>query len=73
MYGTLESGPIPRIVSKGQLAAFKHEGFWQPMDTLREKQILNDLWLKGNAPWKSFKYNDKKVLNFTTKLLKNVK
>ena len=68
-----ESGPIPRIVSKGQLAAFKREGFWQPMDTLREKQILNDLWLKGNAPWKSFKYNDKKVLNFTTKLLKNVK
>ena len=68
-----ESGPIPRIVSRGQLAAFKHEGFWQPMDTLREKQILNDLWLKGNAPWKSFKYNDKKILNFNTKLLKNVK
>lgn len=70
---TWESGPIPRIVSKGQLSAFKHEGFWQPMDTLREKQILNDLWLKGNAPWKSFKYNDKNVLNFNTKLLKNVK
>ena len=35
-----ERGPIPRIVSRGQLAAFKHEGFWQPMDTLREKNIL---------------------------------
>ena len=70
---TWESGPIPRIVSEGQLSAFKHEGFWQPMDTLREKQILNDLWLKGNAPWKSFKYNDKNVLNFNTKLFKNAK
>ena len=68
-----ESGPIPRIVSEGQLTAYKHEGFWQPMDTLREKHILNDLWLKGNAPCKSFKYNEKNILNFNTKLLKNVK
>ena len=68
-----ESGPIPRIVSRGQLSAFKHEGFWQPMDTLREKQILNDLWLKGNAPWKPFKYNNKNILNFNSKLLQNVK
>ena len=35
----LESGPIPRIVSKGQLSAFKHEGFWQPMDTLKKNRF----------------------------------
>ena len=62
-----------QLAKDGELMVYPHDGFWQPMDTLREKQILNDLWLKGNAPWKSFKYNDKNVLNFNTKLLKNVK
>ena len=48
-----ESGPLPRLVKDQNLAAYKHEGFWQPMDTLREKQILCDLWDKGKAPWRT--------------------
>ncbi|MDQ3604626.1 MAG: glucose-1-phosphate cytidylyltransferase, partial [Gemmatimonadota bacterium] len=36
----------------GQLMAFRHEGFWQPMDTLREKHLLEELWESGDAPWK---------------------
>ena len=36
---------------EGKLMAYRHEGFWQPMDTLREKQYLEDLWQAGNAPW----------------------
>ena len=47
-----EKGPISRLVRENQLVAYKHEGFWQPMDTLREKQILCDMWEKGIAPWK---------------------
>ena len=50
-----EKGPISRLVRENQLIAYKHEGFWQPMDTLREKQILCDMWEKGIAPWKVFK------------------
>ena len=37
---------------EGQLMAFEHSGFWQPMDTLREKNQLEELWLSGKAPWK---------------------
>ena len=47
-----EKGPINRLVKENQLVAFKHDGFWQPMDTLREKNLLCDLWKKGTAPWK---------------------
>lgn len=47
-----EGDPLNRLANDGQLAAFKHEGFWQPMDTLREKNLLNDLWNSGNAPWR---------------------
>ena len=43
------------LASKKELYAYKHEGFWQPMDTLREKIMLNDLWNKNNAPWKKWK------------------
>ena len=43
---------LPLIVSKAQLAVFKHEGFTHPMDTLREKNLLNELWNAGKAPWK---------------------
>ena len=49
-----ETGPLPTLVKEKNLAAFKHEDFWQPMDTLREKQILCDLWNKGKAPWKTY-------------------
>ena len=51
--GTLwEQEPMKELAANGQLAAFQHDGFWQPMDTLREKQILEELWSSGNAPWK---------------------
>lgn len=47
-----EGQPLSGLATDGQLAAFKHEGFWQPMDTLREKVQLNNLWDQGEAPWK---------------------
>ena len=47
-----EQKPMQKLASDGQMAAFRHDGFWQPMDTLRDKMVLEDLWLKGNAPWK---------------------
>lgn len=50
-----ESEPLDYLVKEKELYAFKHYGFWQPMDTLREKKILNDLWTKGNPPWKTWK------------------
>jgi len=48
----LEAEPLSRLADEGQLMAFRHEGFWQPMDTLREKYELESLWQGGNAPWK---------------------
>ena len=47
----LEVEPLEALASAGQLMAYQHEGFWQPMDTLREKQLLESLWEKGEAPW----------------------
>ncbi len=47
----LEEDGLTRLASDGQLAAFRHEGFWQPMDTYREYQILEGLWESGEAPW----------------------
>ncbi|PKO33499.1 MAG: glucose-1-phosphate cytidylyltransferase [Betaproteobacteria bacterium HGW-Betaproteobacteria-7] len=47
-----ESEPLHELASRGQLAAWKHDGFWQPMDTLRDKMLLEDLWQSGRAPWK---------------------
>jgi glucose-1-phosphate cytidylyltransferase len=47
-----EQEPLQGLARDGQLAAFSHDGFWQPMDTLREKVLLNALWDKGVAPWK---------------------
>lgn len=48
----LETTVLARLVSMGQLRAWPHEGFWQPMDTLREKELLEALWEQGDAPWK---------------------
>ncbi|MCX6432199.1 MAG: glucose-1-phosphate cytidylyltransferase [Actinobacteria bacterium] len=48
----LEQEPLARLAAEGQLSAFRHEGFWQPMDTYRELQLLNDLWDSGQAPWR---------------------
>ena len=50
-----ESTPLNKLASTGQLMAFEHHGFWQPMDTLRDKNHLEELWLSGAAPWKSWK------------------
>ena len=50
-----EDVPLNRLVKKKELMAFKHKGFWQPMDTLREKQLLQSLWKSGKAPWKKWK------------------
>jgi glucose-1-phosphate cytidylyltransferase len=47
-----ERQPMERLASEGKLAAYPHAGFWQPLDTLRDKVLLNDLWLAGKAPWK---------------------
>ena len=47
-----EGEPLSELAKEGQLSAFKHDGFWQPMDTLREKVYLNELWNTGKAPWK---------------------
>ncbi|MBL1147465.1 MAG: glucose-1-phosphate cytidylyltransferase [Pseudomonadota bacterium] len=49
-----EVKPLQQIAEAGELQAFKHEGFWQPMDTLREKNMLEDLWDAGKAPWKTW-------------------
>lgn len=47
-----EMAPLAGLVADGELMAFEHHGFWQPMDTLREKTLLEYLWLSGKAPWK---------------------
>jgi glucose-1-phosphate cytidylyltransferase len=49
-----ESAPLNQLAEAGELMAFKHQGFWQPMDTLREKRLLESLWEEGNAPWKTW-------------------
>ena len=47
-----EGEPLSGLAADGELMAFEHSGFWQPMDTLREKNLLEELWLSGKAPWK---------------------
>jgi glucose-1-phosphate cytidylyltransferase len=49
-----ENQPLQQIAADGELSVYKHEGFWQPMDTLRDKQHLEQLWSSGNAPWKNW-------------------
>ena len=49
-----EREPMEKLTAHGELMAFEHEGFWQPMDTLREKMLLEDLWNSGKAPWKKW-------------------
>ena len=49
---SLESVPLQKLAQEKQLVAFKHTKFWQPMDTLRDKINLDNLWKSGNAPWK---------------------
>jgi glucose-1-phosphate cytidylyltransferase len=47
----LEDKPLARLAREGQLAAYRHGGFWQPMDTYRELLVLKELWAAGKAPW----------------------
>ncbi len=47
-----EEGPLTTLASDNQLRAFSHDGFWQPMDTLRDKTRLERAWQSGQAPWK---------------------
>ncbi|MCR6629410.1 MAG: glucose-1-phosphate cytidylyltransferase [Magnetospirillum sp.] len=47
-----ERGPLERLSAEGNLSAFRHSGFWRPMDTLRDKVILEEMWNQGQAPWK---------------------
>lgn len=50
---TFEAEPLERLASEGQLKAYLHDGFWQCMDTVRDREKLNEMWETGNAPWKS--------------------
>ncbi len=49
-----EQKPLQRLAADGELMAYPHEGFWQPMDTLRDKHLLEELWNSGKAPWKTW-------------------
>ena len=49
-----ERAPLEALARDGQLSAYTHDGFWQPMDTLRDKIKLEELWQSGNAPWKTW-------------------
>jgi glucose-1-phosphate cytidylyltransferase len=49
---TWENEPLQGLAARGQLTAWKHHGFWHPMDTLRDKNYLENLWAAGQAPWK---------------------
>jgi glucose-1-phosphate cytidylyltransferase len=51
----LERAPLERLASDKQLMAYRHSGFWQPMDTLRDKYLLEDYWSSRKAPWKIWK------------------
>lgn len=51
---TWERNPLESLARDGQIHAYRHDGFWQPMDTLREKNHLEELWASGKAPWKTW-------------------
>ncbi|NVO32552.1 glucose-1-phosphate cytidylyltransferase [Hymenobacter lapidiphilus] len=54
---TWERAPLERLAAEGQLAAYRHPGFWQPMDTLRDRNMLEQLWQSGKAPWNVWSQN----------------
>jgi glucose-1-phosphate cytidylyltransferase len=49
-----QRGPMEQLAAEGQLATYRHTSFWQCMDTLREKRLLDGLWSAGKAPWKTW-------------------
>ena len=58
---TWENEPMQRLANEGKLCAFRHEGFWQNMDTLRDKMLLEELWRGGDAPWAIWNQNFSKL------------
>lgn len=54
----LETEPYERLAAEHQMAAYKHYGFWSPMDTMRDKIVLEELWSRGQAPWKVWKKDE---------------
>ena len=51
----VEQKPLENLALQNELYSYKHHGFWMPMDTLRDKNNLNNMWLKNDAPWKIWK------------------
>jgi len=49
-----EQYPMQTLAKQGEISAFEHNGFWQPMDTLRDKNYLEELWESGETPWKTW-------------------
>ena len=66
-----ELEPMERLAREGQLQAWKHEGFWQCMDTLKEKHFLESLWDSGNAPWKTWEKDDESSSNWPSGIHRN--
>jgi len=58
-----EKEPLERLAKDGQLMAYRHDSFWQCMDTLRDKRLLENLWQSGNAPWKIWEEQDASIVN----------
>jgi glucose-1-phosphate cytidylyltransferase len=58
----LERQPLERLATDGQLAVFKHDGYWQCMDTYRDMVLLNEEWAAGRAPWKRWKDHGDEVI-----------
>lgn len=58
-----EKAPLEGLAKDGQLMAYRHNSFWQCMDTLRDKNKLEDLWQSGNAPWKTWEEKDASIIN----------
>jgi glucose-1-phosphate cytidylyltransferase len=63
-----EKEPLERLAREGQLMAYRHQSFWQCMDTLREKKYLESLWESGNAPWKIWEDQDANTNNGTRRI-----
>lgn len=67
-----EQSPLSRLAEDGQLMAYRHNSFWQCMDTMREKQILNEFWSSGHAPWKLWKdESSESSIDWTSRLHRN--
>jgi glucose-1-phosphate cytidylyltransferase len=68
-----EREPLERLAHEGQLSAYRHDGFWQPMDTLRDRQYLETLWDSGDAPWKIWSDQPAEVQNSAHPMINGTK